>query len=187
MPLPATAVRVVVKNALNRERAGHEARERVVGRRERSGGDGDRITANRVVCVAVVLKLSFGTGHHRRCVAVDESSDRVSQGGVGLALDVRQVIRRDGERAGLTVKLPLALLDPSVESPAKLAPTAPVNVPASRPVKLTPVNVATPLALVVAIPTGVGVPPSFTVNKMVLPDRGEPLEVKVAVRVAVAP
>ena len=57
--------------------------------------------------------------------------------------------------SGATVRSPLAVLLASVKSPANLAPTTPVNVPTLNPARLTPVRVATPLALVVAVPTDV--------------------------------
>jgi hypothetical protein len=53
--------------------------------------------------------------------------------------------------AGLTVRLPVALLGAYEASPEKLAEMLFVYVPAARPTKLTLVTVATPDALVVAV------------------------------------
>ena len=51
------------------------------------------------------------------------------------------------------------------------------------PERLTPVLVATPLLLVIALPTGL----PLRVKLMVLPLRGDPLEVSVADRLTVPP
>src|SRR4051794_30476163 len=62
---------------------------------------------------------------------------------------------------------------------------APGRVPPLKPAKLTPVNVATPSAPVVAEPTFVLVAPFLRVNATSLPGRGEPPKARVAVRLAV--
>ena len=51
-----------------------------------------------------------------------------------------QAAEAERRLGGLTVRSPLALLAASVASPAKLAPTAPVKVPALKPARLTPVQ-----------------------------------------------
>ena len=55
------------------------------------------------------------------------------------------------------------------------------------PAKLTSGSIATPLALVVAVPTGVTSPASFSVKETVSPGSGEPPEVSVAVMRAEPP
>ena len=55
--------------------------------------------------------------------------------------------------------------------------------PGKIPDRLAPVMVATPLLLVVALPTGL----PFRVKLMVLPPTGDPLEVSVADRSTVPP
>jgi hypothetical protein len=82
-----------------------------------------------------------------------------------------------------TVNVPLPLLDWKPLSPPKLADTALAYDPALIPVRLTPLTVATPLAFVVPAPAGI----PFSWKEMVLPETGEPLEVRVAVSVAVPP
>ena len=77
------------------------------------------------------------------------------------------------------------MLVASVASPAKLARTAPVKVRRVKPARLTPGNVATPFASVVADPTGVTVVPLVSVNATISPARGTPPAVRVAVRLAV--
>ena len=85
--------------------------------------------------------------------------------------------------AWATVSVPLALLAWNPLSPAKLAETALGYEPALMPVRLTPLSVATPLAFVVALPTEF----ALSVNATDLPETGDPLEVSVAVSVAVPP
>ena len=85
----------------------------------------------------------------------------------------------------LMSKLPVALLAASVESPAKLARTAPTAVPAWKPARLTSGSVATPLASVVADPTFMRVVPLVSAKATVIPASGVPAVVRVAVSVAV--
>ena len=87
----------------------------------------------------------------------------------------------------LTTMVPVAPLAASVESPAKLASTAPEYVPAATPARLTPLKVATPALSVIAVPTVLTVPPSLSEKITVLPGSGEPLLVRVAVNVALLP
>jgi hypothetical protein len=75
-----------------------------------------------------------------------------------------------------TVRLAVPLLERKLVSPAKLATTELPYVPAFIPEMLTLETVATPLAFVVALPTGV----PFRLKLMLLPVTGEPIEVRVA-------
>ena len=83
----------------------------------------------------------------------------------------------------VTVKDAVPLLAEYELSPAKLAPTPDGYVPGKIPDRLAPLLVATPLPLVVALPTGL----PFRVKLMVLPLTGDPLEVSVADRLTVPP
>src|SRR4029077_16970529 len=83
----------------------------------------------------------------------------------------------------VTVKDAVPLLAEYELSPAKLAPTPDGYGPGKIPDRLTPVLVATPLLLVVALPTGL----PFRVKLMVLPLRPDPLGVNVADRLPVPP
>jgi hypothetical protein len=83
----------------------------------------------------------------------------------------------------VTVKDAVPLLAEYELSPAKLAPTPDGYVPGKIPDRLAPVLVATPLLLVVALPTTL----PFRVKLMVLPLTADPLEVSVADRLTVPP
>ncbi len=82
-----------------------------------------------------------------------------------------------------TVKDAVPLLAEYELSPAKLAPTPDGYVPGKIPDRLAPVMVATPLLLVIALPTEL----PFRVKSMVLLPTGDPLEVSVADRLTVPP
>jgi hypothetical protein len=83
--------------------------------------------------------------------------------------------------ACVTMSAPVPLLARKLLSAAKLAPTAVGYDPALIPLRLTFASVATPEALVVAVPTEL----PLSVKLIVLPPRPELPDVNVAVRVAV--
>src|SRR5262245_30490030 len=88
---------------------------------------------------------------------------------------------------GLTVRVPVPVLAPREAVPAKLAVTAPGKLPAAKLPRLTPPRVATPLALVVALPTAVVEPPLVSEKLTVCPPSGVLPDISVAVSVAVPP
>ena len=89
------------------------------------------------------------------------------------------IVVRDG--AWATERLPLPVLEEKPVSPANAAPTAPLEMPALNPLRLTPLSDATPAESVAADPTAV--PPS--VKLIVFPDSGVGPVFSVAVSVAV--